>query len=200
MVVLPLIALQALGNGPQIVTTRASMVDLSAQLASRQVVGKVAPDGESVNVPDPGVSPNVVVAAVASNPAPAVLALTPRSGPAPTYRATSVPASTAKPFAAVKPVAATPLPAPPPVIQFAGTHGESGEASWYAAPAGTCAHKSLPFGTIMTITNLANGRVVQCRIYDRGPYVDGRILDLSTDVFSRLAPPSLGVIPVRVTW
>jgi rare lipoprotein A (peptidoglycan hydrolase) len=43
----------------------------------------------------------------------------------------------------------------------------------------TAAHPSLPFGTLVEVKNLANGKTVQLRINDRGPYVPGRIIDLS---------------------
>ncbi len=43
----------------------------------------------------------------------------------------------------------------------------------------TCAHKTLPFGTILEVKNLANGRSVQVRVNDRGPFVDDRIIDLT---------------------
>lgn len=71
---------------------------------------------------------------------------------------------------------------------------ESGIASWYGAPfhgrltaSGavfdknelTAAHKSLPFGTIVLVRNLDNASTVQVRINDRGPFVAGRIIDLS---------------------
>lgn len=77
---------------------------------------------------------------------------------------------------------------------------QTGQASWYDAPEGTCAHRTLPFGTILTVTNLDNGRQVQCRVADRGPYVQGRIVDLAKTAFDDLAPPSAGVIDVRIEW
>ena len=43
----------------------------------------------------------------------------------------------------------------------------------------TCAHKSLPFGTILRVTNLANGKTVDVRVNDRGPFVASREIDLS---------------------
>jgi rare lipoprotein A len=86
-----------------------------------------------------------------------------------------------------------PPPAPPRPSQ-------TGPASWYGAPAGTCAHPSLPIGTLVTVTNLANGRTTTCRVEDRGPYQGGRIIDLSESTFSQLAPPASGVIEVRISW
>jgi rare lipoprotein A len=43
----------------------------------------------------------------------------------------------------------------------------------------TCAHKELPFGTVLAVTNLSNGKTVKCVVNDRGPFVSGRDLDLS---------------------
>jgi uncharacterized protein YabE (DUF348 family) len=77
-----------------------------------------------------------------------------------------------------------------------------GEASWYSfAPGGglTAAHPWLPFGTVVTVTNLANGKTVQVVINDRGPF-GGRVIDLSEEAFARLAPLSQGVCQVRLTW
>jgi hypothetical protein len=77
-----------------------------------------------------------------------------------------------------------------------------GEASWYSFAPGsglTAAHPWLPFGTVVTVTNLANGRTVQVVINDRGPF-GGRVIDLSNEAFVRLAPLSQGVCQVRLTW
>jgi rare lipoprotein A len=43
----------------------------------------------------------------------------------------------------------------------------------------TCAHRTLPFGTVLLVRNLDNGREATVRVNDRGPYVGGRIIDLS---------------------
>ena len=58
----------------------------------------------------------------------------------------------------------------------------------------TAAHKTLPFGTILEVTNLANGKSVTVKITDRGPYVKGRVLDLSTAAFLKIASRKQGVI------
>ena len=80
-------------------------------------------------------------------------------------------------------------------------NAQSGKASWYeAAPPGTCAHRTLPMGTMVHITNTSNGRTATCKVADRGPYVNGWIIDLAKDVFSQLAPLEAGVISVRLTW
>jgi len=83
------------------------------------------------------------------------------------------------------------------------SHGSQvGDASWYSFAPGsglTAAHPWLPFGTVVTVTNLANGRTVQVVINDRGPF-GGRIIDLSSQAFSRIAPLGQGVARVRLSW
>ncbi len=62
----------------------------------------------------------------------------------------------------------------------------------------TAAHKTLPFGTIAKVTNLSNGKTVTVRINDRGPYVNGAIIDLSTAAFQQIASLSTGVVATEV--
>jgi len=62
----------------------------------------------------------------------------------------------------------------------------------------TCAHRTHPFGTKLTITALATGRETTCRVEDRGPYVQGRVVDLSKRVAQRLGILGKGVVKVRV--
>jgi rare lipoprotein A len=78
---------------------------------------------------------------------------------------------------------------------------EVGQASWYYASGSglTAAHPWLPYGTVVTVTNLANGESVRVVINDRGPF-GGRIIDLSPEAFSRLASLGTGVIDVRISW
>jgi len=62
----------------------------------------------------------------------------------------------------------------------------------------TAAHRTLPFGSIVTVVNNRNGRSVTVRINDRGPFVHGRVIDLSPAAarvlgFNGLAPVSLSV-------
>lgn len=61
----------------------------------------------------------------------------------------------------------------------------------------TAAHKTLPFGTIVEVTNLDNGKSVQVKINDRGPYGPGRVLDLSKSAFSAIGSLSAGIINVE---
>ena len=91
---------------------------------------------------------------------------------------------------------------------------EVGEASWYGIEergrptasgepmdpgALTAAHRSLPFGTIVEVTNVATGVTVQVRINDRGPFVGSRVIDLSHEAARRLGMVREGVAQVRLT-
>jgi rare lipoprotein A len=62
----------------------------------------------------------------------------------------------------------------------------------------TAAHPALPMGTRLLVTNLRNGRSVTVRVNDRGPFVDGRIVDLSYAAARELGAVEDGVVPVRV--
>ena len=90
---------------------------------------------------------------------------------------------------------------------------ESGEASFYANihqfnktasgerynhSSRTAAHKELPFGSNVRVTNVANGKSVIVKVNDRGPFVRGRIIDLSKSAFSSIANTSVGVISVQI--
>lgn len=62
----------------------------------------------------------------------------------------------------------------------------------------TAAHKSLPFGTRVKVTNLNNGKSVIVRINDDGPHIPGRVIDLSKGAAARIGMLSSGVAPVRL--
>lgn len=64
----------------------------------------------------------------------------------------------------------------------------------------TAAHRTLPFGTIVVVKNLANGKTVKVRINDRGPFVSGRIIDLSRAAASALGYINAGVTSVEITY
>ena len=86
----------------------------------------------------------------------------------------------------------------------------SGKASFYGKPQRTAsgerfdpkkftaAHKSLPMHSVVRVVNLRNGKSVIVRINDRGPYVRGRIIDLSTVAAQKIDMIGSGVAPVRV--
>jgi rare lipoprotein A len=69
---------------------------------------------------------------------------------------------------------------------------------WFNPNALTAAHKTLPFGTRVRVTNLRNGRSVVVRINDRGPYIRGRIIDLSKRAAGIVGMRNAGVVPVSV--
>lgn len=62
----------------------------------------------------------------------------------------------------------------------------------------SAAHRTLPLGTIVKVTNLKNGRDVKVVINDRGPFVEGRLIDLSYEAAKRLDMVEDGVVPVRL--
>ena len=62
----------------------------------------------------------------------------------------------------------------------------------------TCAHKSLPFNTILKVTNLSNGKTVQVRVNDRGPFVAGREIDLSKAAAKKLGMINSGTAKVKI--
>lgn len=62
----------------------------------------------------------------------------------------------------------------------------------------TAAHKTLPFGTIVEVTHLGNGRTVEVRVNDRGPFVEGRVIDLSRAAADLLDMAGEGVATVRL--
>jgi rare lipoprotein A len=90
---------------------------------------------------------------------------------------------------------------------------QTGKASWYGADfhgrktasgapfdqhAMTAAHRTLPLGTRVKVTSLETGRAILVRINDRGPFIDGRIIDLSKRAASELGMEEAGVAPVKV--
>ena len=82
-----------------------------------------------------------------------------------------------------------------------GGGSQVGEASWYDTPWDglTAAHPWLPFGTHVTVTNVATGESVVVVINDRGPF-GGRIIDLADEAFAVLAPLGQGVMQVHLHW
>ena len=87
-------------------------------------------------------------------------------------------------------------------------HTQVGVATYYRPPslrgvpaAQVCASPSLAFGTHLTVTNTTTGHSVTCVVADRmGQNNAGRVIDLSTQTFSRLAPLSQGVMHVKLAW
>jgi len=94
-----------------------------------------------------------------------------------------------------------------------GTVFEEGRASWYGAPFHgrqasngetydmykfTAAHRTLPFNTMVRVTNMTNGKSTTVRITDRGPFVDNRIIDLSYAAAKQIESIGPGVVPVQL--
>jgi rare lipoprotein A len=89
---------------------------------------------------------------------------------------------------------------------------EHGKASWYSNADGrrtasgerfdenefTAAHRHLPFGTIVRVTNERNGRSVKVRINDRGPWTGGRIIDVTSAAADALQMKGSGIVPVEI--
>ncbi len=69
---------------------------------------------------------------------------------------------------------------------------------WFNPNAMTAAHKTLPFGTRVRVTNRANGKSVVVTINDRGPYIAGRVIDLSRAAAHAISMTGMGVAPVSV--
>ncbi len=97
--------------------------------------------------------------------------------------------------------------------QYSGSHELTGLASWYGSKfhgkltasgekynmrAYTAAHKSLPFGTVVRVINTDNNKSVDVKINDRGPFVSGRVIDLSQRAFAQIGDASKGVVPIRI--
>ena len=98
--------------------------------------------------------------------------------------------------------------------QYAVQSVEHGKASWYSIrtnrgtrtasgarlcdKAATAAHKTLPMGTKVRVTNQTNGKSEIVTITDRGPYIRGRIIDLTIGSAERLGFRQRGVAPVKV--
>lgn len=111
----------------------------------------------------------------------------------------------------------SPFPAPTPLPAPAGPLRtiEEGNASWYGVPYHgrkaangetydmyklTAAHRTLPFETVVRVTNLRNGKQTQVRITDRGPFVEGRIIDLSLAAAREIDMVATGVARVRLEF
>lgn len=81
-----------------------------------------------------------------------------------------------------------------------GYHGQTtANGERYNAYGHSTAHRSLPFGTRLKVTNQTNGKSVIVRVNDRGPFVGGRSLDLSYGAFTKIASPGQGVANVCFT-
>jgi rare lipoprotein A len=108
------------------------------------------------------------------------------------------------------------VPATPPEPPSTSAWSQEGLASWYGGGDGfdgkptasgeifdtfqfTAAHRELPLGTIVDVTNVETGATVRVRVNDRGPFVRGRIIDVSRAAAQRLGMIGPGVARVRLT-
>lgn len=109
-------------------------------------------------------------------------------------------------------IVVVPLAPPPPAPPEPKPH-QTGVASWYGdewqgklTASGkpfddnelTAAHRTLPLNTKVRVTNLKTGRSVEVTITDRGPYTDGRVIDLSKAAAKKLGMVKRGLVPVRI--
>ncbi len=132
--------------------------------------------------------------------------------------ATSQPPVQAPPVESVpSPGAPSPPSGAPPAVEhqpaIPGQYEEEGVASWYGDPFNgrrtsngeiydmhqfTAAHRTLPFGAIVRVTNLRNGKQTEVRITDRGPFVANRVIDLSLSAAQAIDMVGIGTAPVRL--
>src|SRR5712664_362428 len=106
-----------------------------------------------------------------------------------------------------EPAPTQPLPSPSAAQPPTGSapsapsiYVEQGTASWYGLPfpGRRAAHGTLPFGSILRVTNLNNGRQIEVRVIDRGPFVGDRVLDLARAAAIGLDMIGTGTAPVRI--
>ncbi|WP_024518139.1 septal ring lytic transglycosylase RlpA family protein [Bradyrhizobium sp. Tv2a-2] len=85
-----------------------------------------------------------------------------------------------------------------PFVTFSTAQAETGLASYYGGRGSgmTCAHRTRPMGSVVTVSY--GGRSIQCRVNDRGPFIRGRIIDLSMSAARALGMMRSGIIRVSV--
>ena len=167
--------------------------DGNEQPQQRVVAAAAAAEADVVDLPSTtlGTLPPPTTTTVAPPPPPAAAKPAPAPKPKPVARVAAAP----------PPTTTTTAPPPPPPPPPGRT--EEGRATWYeleGARPGFCAHKTLPFGTVVTVTNTRTGKSLQCTVGDRGPYVKGYVIDLYRTDFEQLAPTSQGWFPTKITW
>jgi rare lipoprotein A len=83
------------------------------------------------------------------------------------------------------------------LTSISSVQAETGKASYYGGRGGmTCAHRTRPIGSLVTVSY--GGRSIQCCVNDRGPFVRGRVIDLSVTAARALGMMRSGVVPVSV--
>ncbi len=139
-------------------------------------------------------------------PPPAAPSATPASTEEAEKRSTDYPGPAA---ASGKPAKRGKAAQPPAPVGYI----EEGNASWYGVPFNgrrasngeiydmyklTAAHRTLPFDTVVRVTNLSNGKFAVVRITDRGPFVENRIIDLSFAAAQQIESVGPGVVPIKL--
>jgi len=143
---------------------------------------RVVTHRSAVRPPPPSTVPAGSPVAIAASPVRAVVPTT-----------TTVPPTTTT----VPPTTTTTTTRP---VLMAGSSVQSrGDVTYYAHPAGRCASPWLPFGTVVSITNPANGATVTCVVDDREADT-ARSIDLATATFAEIAPLSQGVVYADLHW
>lgn len=105
--------------------------------------------------------------------------------------------STAISFGAGTSVPASKSSAVKSKASFYGGYRLTASGERFNANSYTAAHKTLPFGSMVRVENVANGKSVDVRINNRGPFIKGRDLDLTAKAFQEIAPLKQGVVKVN---
>lgn len=138
-------------------------------------------------------TPTTIVARMAASvPKPTIAHVQKTTTPSTRPRAATTTTSTTKPRSAAETAKA--------VVSPAAGRSQTGVASWFNAPDGSCAHNVIPKGTIVKVIRLSTGVSTTCKVDQGGPADQTRIIDLSMDTFAKVADPSVGLIEVRIEW
>jgi rare lipoprotein A (peptidoglycan hydrolase) len=175
--------------------------DASASPSSGSHAGRHAAQGGShVGAPPWMLASDTTHRSASGGSSPTTSTTAPATLPA-TVPPTTTTTTTAPPVAV--PVTAQPPPTTTTTTavataQLLGSE-QTGQVTYYAHPAGTCASPWLAFGTVVRITNPANDESVTCVVNDREADTE-RSIDLATATFAEIAPLSQGVIDAELSW
>ena len=177
---------------PLLLSQGASDASGAGQGVARAAAGPVAADRVAGRHPVHRDAP----ATTAPRGAPVVIASAPvRQIEATTTTVPPPPTTVPAPPTTTTTTTAVPAPAPQAVSSVSGR----GDVTYYAHPAGHCASPWLPFGTVVTVTNPANGATATCVVDDREADT-ARSIDLATSTFAEIAPLSQGVVYANLRW
>ncbi|MBM0256986.1 septal ring lytic transglycosylase RlpA family protein [Micromonospora sp. 4G55] len=171
----------------------------AVQLTSGEAAAPVVADTVPAAVSPSATSSPSATASLTASPSPTVTA-----SPKATRSAQAASRSRTR-TATPKPSATTKKAAPKSTVVDSGSCGASfydegqmtANGETFNPDALTAAHKTLPFNTRVRVTNPDNGKSVTVRINDRGPFIEGRCLDLSRAAFETIASVSLGELTVK---